>query len=176
MNQDLFPETLLVGIADGHAFTDSRKIAKHFQKLHKNVLRDIEALLVDLTDLQFSRLSFEPSDCVDARGKVRREYRLTRDGFVLLVMGFKGPAALVWKVAFLKAFNAMEATLQARTARYAAALDQVRPSLRPVVEGTEQGLSRTAIAQPLGKTANAVSYHRRSARRMGLLKPAQPAA
>ena len=156
----------------GQPFTTSRAVAERFGKHHKNVLRDIEAVCVDLADPEFSRLSFEPRDYKDSRGKNQPEYRMTRDGFVLLAMGFKGAPAMAWKVQFLKAFNALEAELAARTARYAAALDVVRPALRPVVEGTEQGLGRAAIAQPLGKTANAVTYHRNQARRLGLLHSA----
>ena len=70
---------------------------------------------------------------------------------------------------FIDAFNAAQIELAATEARYLAALDQIRPALRPVVEGTAAGHSRAAIAQPLGKSVGAISYHRRTARRLGLL-------
>ena len=84
------------------------------------------------------------------------------------MMGFTGKEAVQWQVEFIEAFVAMRAQLQAREARFAHALDQVRTFLRPVVEGTEQGLDRSTIAEPLGKSANAITYHRRQARRFGL--------
>ena len=172
---DLFPETLLVNLDHGHIFTTSRKVAEHFGKSHKNVLRDISALLAKIARLNFEppnatgRLNFAPSSYTDKRGKTYPEYHLSHDGFSLLAMGFTGREALVWKLKFLEAFNAMESELHARTQRFAAALDQVRPNLRPVVEGTQGGLNRAAIAAPLGKSCAAVTYHRSQARRLGLL-------
>lgn len=105
------------------------------------------------------------------KGAVRSEkmYHLSHDGFAILAMGFAGRRALIWKLRFLQAFRQMEAELHARTTRFAAALDQVRPSLRPVVDGTQAGLKRAAIAAPLGKSCAAVTYHRGQARRLGLL-------
>jgi hypothetical protein len=39
-------------------------------------------------------------------------YELTRDAFVLIVMGFTGKKALQWKIDYITAFNNMEAKLQ----------------------------------------------------------------
>ncbi len=39
-------------------------------------------------------------------------YKITRDGFSLLAMGFTGKKALQWKIAFIDAFNTMEKLLQ----------------------------------------------------------------
>lgn len=154
---------------DGQPFTTSRAVAERFSKRHKNVLRDIEKLVATMPDPEFGRLNFEPSSYLNEQSKVQPEYRLTHDGFALLAMGFTGCDALAWKIAFLQAFNALEAELHARTTRFATALDQVRPMLRPVVEATEAGYSRTDIAGPLGKSPASVTYHRRTARRLGLL-------
>ena len=176
MHQDLFPETLLVNLDHGQTFTTSRKVAEYFKKRHKNVLQSIELLQAEISRLNFQPpnviglRNFAASSYTDKRGKTHPEYRLSRDGFSLLAMGFTGCEALAWKLKFLEAFNAMEASLNAKTSRYAAALDLVRPNLRPVVDGTEAGLKRAAIAVPLGKSCAAVTYHRRSARRLGLLR------
>ena len=170
MNQlDLFPADLLVSCAHGRIYTTSRIVAEHFDKRHKNVLRVIEKLLGDLQEIEFSRLNFEPSDYQNDRGKTYTEYRLTHDGFALLAMSFTGAKALEWKVKFLSAFRQMERQLFLRTEKYAAALDRVRPCLRPVVEATEAGCRRAEIALPLGKSVNAITYHRRVARKVGLL-------
>lgn len=154
---------------NGQPFTTSRAVAERFGKKHKNVLKAIKKLLNEMPDPTFSRLHFEPRDYVDERGKTYQEYRLTHDAFALLTMSFTGTDALAWKIAFLQAFNQLEAELIAKQARFAKALDQVRPMLRPVVEATEQGLTRADIAVPLGKSVHSVTYHRRNARRLGLL-------
>lgn len=39
-------------------------------------------------------------------------YIIYRDGFMLLVMGYTGKKALVIKLAYIEAFNALEAELQ----------------------------------------------------------------
>jgi len=183
---DLFPETLLVSQDHGHIFTTSRKVAEHFKKRHDHVLRDITALLAEISRPNFGepdsvslsksglpdafgRRNFEPSSYTNQRGKTYPEYHLSRNAFALLAMGFTGREALVWKLKFLEAFDSLESELHARTQRYASALDLVRPNLRPVVEGTQGGLARAAIAAPLGKSCAAVTYHRSQARRLGLL-------
>lgn len=46
------------------------------------------------------------------RGKKYIEYLMNRDGFVLLVMGFTGKVAMDLKIAYINAFNEMEAKLR----------------------------------------------------------------
>lgn len=195
--QDLFPETLLVTQQQGHVFTDSLKIAEHFGKRHDHVVRTIASLTTLLNapnfgdinlsnDLNFeginqpnesnvelindfSRLNFQPRNYTDSRGRQKPMYHLTKDGFALLAMGFTGAKALYWKVQFINAFNEMESQLRAQEQRYLAALDTIRPNLRPVVEGTQQGQSRLVISQHIGKTPAAITYHRRVAKKLGLL-------
>lgn len=154
---------------NGQPFTTSRAVAERFGKRHRDVLKAVKHLLADMPDPSFTERNFALSTYLDSTGRSLPEYRLTHDGFALLAMGFTGREALAWKIAFLQAFNALEAELHARTARFATALDQVRPMLRPVVEATEAGYSRTDIAGPLGKSPASVTYHRRAARRLGLL-------
>ncbi len=158
---------------DGQPFTTSRAVAERFGKRHRDVLKAIKNLLADMPDPEFRERNFALTiyEVPGPKGAIRHEpeYRLTHDGFALLAMGFTGRDALAWKIAFLQAFNTLEAELRAKTARFARALDQVRPCLRPVTEATEQGLSRTAIGQQVGKSPASITYHRRSARRLGLL-------
>jgi Rha family phage regulatory protein len=89
--------------------TDSRRVAKHFKKLHKNVLRAYDRLDCDA---EFNQLNFEPVEEVDEKGEMRRLVRMTKDGFMLLVMGFTGPKATEVKVAYIRAFNSMSDQLQ----------------------------------------------------------------
>ncbi|QZA80276.1 Rha family transcriptional regulator [Deefgea piscis] len=104
-----------VSIINGKPVTTSKAIAAFFHKLHKNVLRDIEALKADLP-ADFYQLNFEPIQ-IDANlglGRTRKDpaYQITRDGFTLLAMGFTGKEALAWKVQYIKTFNAMEDSLR----------------------------------------------------------------
>lgn len=98
----------LVAELKGRPVTTSRMIAKTFDKQHKNVLRDIEGLLCDD---EFSRLNFEPRK-YKSRGKMYPEYILTKDGFVLLIMGYTGDKAMNFKKAYIQRFNEMEAFIQ----------------------------------------------------------------
>ncbi len=168
----------------GKVLTTSRAIAKCFGKRHDHVVRDIKKLVSELDTLDvslpkigesdskiqpFSLLNFEPSDYTNSRGKTFAEYHLSHDGFALLVMGFTGGDALAWKFSFIQAFNALEAELLTRVEREAAALHQLRPLLAPIVAGTKQGLRRAAIGATVNRSAASISYHRRAARRLGLL-------
>lgn len=154
---------------DGEPFTTSRAVAERFGKKHKNVLKLIKKLLANMPEPEFSRLHLEPRDYKDERGKNQLEYKLTHDGFALLVMGFTGKEAMAWKIAFLTAFNQMEAELKANQQRFIDALDNVRPALRPVTKSFNDGEPRAVVAQRIGKSVNAITYHRRCARKLGLL-------
>jgi Rha family phage regulatory protein len=81
-------------------------------------LRDIDLLLRDLP-ADFGRLHFELSSYLNSQNKVQPLYRLTRDGFSLLAMGFTGKPALNWKIRYIGAFNQMEQALQAEATRQA---------------------------------------------------------
>lgn len=94
----------IVSERKGVPITTSRKIAQVFQKEHKNVLRDIENILIDD---EFSRLNFELSN-YKSRGKEYPEYILTKNGFTLLVMGYTGKKAMKFKKAYICQFDAME--------------------------------------------------------------------
>jgi Rha family phage regulatory protein len=172
---DLFPETLIVNLVNGQPMTGSLQIAEHFGKHHRAVLKAIR----DVTERpqNAGRLhNFVQSSYINQQGKEQPMYLLTRSGFQFTAMGFTGAEADQWKWAFIDAFDAMESELRAKEARFANALDQIRPCLRPVVEGTELGESRAVIAKTLGRSAASVSYHRSRARHLGLLPLANSSA
>jgi len=153
----------------GEPFTTSRAVAERFGKKHKNVLRTIEQLLKNMPDTEFNRLNFEPIKFTDTRNRIQTEYRLSHDGFALLAMRFTGKDAMAWQIAFITAFNQLEAEAKANRERFINALDLVRPALRPVTVATEHGQNRAVIAASIGKSVNAVTYHRNQARKFGLL-------
>jgi len=88
--------------------TTSKIIADHFGKAHPHVIRAIENMECEE---KFKGANFGRCEFTNERGVKYKGYTLTRDGFSILCMGFTGKKAMKWKVAFLKAFNAMEQTL-----------------------------------------------------------------
>jgi Rha family phage regulatory protein len=101
----------VLSIVDGHPTTSSIEVAKHFGKLHKHVLDKIADLIAE-TPADFNGPNFRLAEYTDEQGKPRPAYRLTRDGFTLLAMGFTGKRALTFKLAYIEAFNQMEAALR----------------------------------------------------------------
>jgi Rha family phage regulatory protein len=98
-----------VVLNDTTLVTDSRRVAKHFKKAHKNVLQAFDRL--ECSE-EFNRLNFQPVEELDEKGEARRVVRMTKDGFMFLAMGFKGAEAAKFKEAFINAFNAMADQLQ----------------------------------------------------------------
>ena len=164
--RDLFPETLAVQLVGGVPMTTSLEVADNFHKRHADVLRAIANL--ECSE-RFRQRNFALANYLDRQKKPRQMWRMSKDGFWMLAMGFTGSEAARWREAFIDRFNALEADLAAANARYLAALDAIRPSLRPVVKDYEDGLARSDTALWLGKSPAAVTYHRSQARRLGLL-------
>ena len=100
-----------VQIKNSQTVTTSEFIAQAFKKRHDHVLRNIDELLADL-DPAFAAQNFRETETLRDNpltgGKTKsRAYELTKDGFMLLVMGFTGKAALAIKIAYIQAFNKM---------------------------------------------------------------------
>ncbi|MBA5608139.1 Rha family transcriptional regulator [Duganella sp. FT3S] len=74
--------------------TDSLTVAKSFGERHKNVLRAFDYLNCPP---EFGRLNFEPTEYVDNQGKLCRLVMMTKNGFMMLVMGFTGEMAMAFK-------------------------------------------------------------------------------
>ena len=91
---------------DGQIVVSSRTIADDFSKRHADVIRAIEEYLTDAEVRSLNCLI--ESSYIDSKGETRKEYLITRDGFSLLIMGFKGKEALQWKLKYIEAFNKME--------------------------------------------------------------------
>lgn len=113
-------------IIEGHVTTTSQQVAAHFGKGHNLVLRAIRNLECSA---DFRLRNFAQSSYLNEQGKEQPCYRITRDGFVFLAMGFTGKDAAQWKEAYIAAFNKMEAELQGRNSRPAnPAIDYTRIS------------------------------------------------
>ena len=107
-------ETALTFVEDGKVLTDSRTVAATFGKEHKDVLRAINSLEMpqNLRKRNFAPSSYQ-IDLPNGGHKTLPCYNLTKDGFVLLVMGFTGKKAMAFKIKYIEAFNAMERALAA---------------------------------------------------------------
>lgn len=106
-------QPVTVTVSKGRATTTSQNIALVFGKPHKVVLNAIRQIIADLPD-ENNRHNFMPTYYRDTHGRHQPSYRLTRDGFTLLAMGFTGKTALQFKLAYIDAFNKMEMELAAR--------------------------------------------------------------
>lgn len=95
-------------VVDNAVYTTSLSVAEVFNKNHKNIIRKINEFPKD----NFTKLNFELSKYIDSTGRILPCYKITRDGFSLLVMGFTGEKAYKWKVEFIKVFNEMEKRLR----------------------------------------------------------------
>ena len=126
-----------LSIHDGTVTTTSLQVAQFFGKRHDNVLRAIRVLLREGASADYL-LNFEEviMDFTNGKGGVQSgtAYRMTREGFMLLAMGFTGKEALRWKLAFIAAFNRMEAELQ-------------KPAYDPARIQLAHGLAAQAAAQ-----------------------------
>ncbi|MEI8245821.1 MAG: Rha family transcriptional regulator [Lentisphaerota bacterium] len=98
-----------VMLYNGKPQTTSLKVADIFGKQHKNVIQSIELMEMpsDFNTLNFQRISYH-----DNRNRLQKMYNMTKDGFTLLAMGFTGAKAMQFKIAYIEAFNKMEAELR----------------------------------------------------------------
>lgn len=168
MNTDLFPETLLVANEGGRIYTTSLKVAEHFHKAHRNIVRSIEKLLEELPVEAFNVLNFERVEYKDKKGETRFTFHLNRDAFYVLAMGFTGKEALRWKLDFLAAFRQMERELAAVKERESAALYAIRPRWKPIAEHPD--MCRAALTELTGhKSTASITACRRRMREVGLL-------
>lgn len=101
---DLKDIQAFVMMAGDKLVTHSLKVARDFAKRHDNVLRDYERL--DCSD-EFNLLNYEEIEYVDDRGRLQRMIEMTKDGFLFLVMGYRGKKAVGIKEYYIKAFNSM---------------------------------------------------------------------
>lgn len=114
MSQPTLAISPAITIVDGKPTTLSTDLARHFGKRHDDVLRSIRNLLPQLNADHARNFAEMVIEVEIGSGATRKDpaYRLTRDGFTLLAMGFTGKKALAFKLAYIDAFNRMEAELQ----------------------------------------------------------------
>lgn len=104
----------LVEIRDNQVVVSSRQVAEYFGKEHRNILRDIENIIIQGSMLNFEHTQmFHKTTYINEQNKQQYPmYLMNKDGFSLLVMGFTGKEALKWKIKYIEAFNDMEQYLK----------------------------------------------------------------
>ena len=98
---------------NGRPATTSLEVSRYFNKRHDHVVRSIRDLL-DNCPKEFTAPNFGVSEYTDETGRTLPLFILYRDGFMLLVMGYTGKKALAVKLAYIEAFNRLEAELAAQ--------------------------------------------------------------
>ena len=102
-----------VTLHHGRPATTSLEVAQFFGKQHFHVLRTIKDLQDNCPE-NFTASNFGLSEYTDETGRTLPLFILHRDGFMLLVMGYTGKKALAVKLAYIEAFNRLEAELAAQ--------------------------------------------------------------
>jgi Rha family phage regulatory protein len=110
-------------VIDGEITTTSLDVAEKFGKQHKDVLKAVRNL--ECSE-EFAKRNFALCHLINElqNRKPLPYYRMTRDGFAFLAMGFTGKEAGKWKEAYINAFSFMET----RLVEVARAMKQIKQS------------------------------------------------
>lgn len=129
--------------------TSSFKVAEFFEKNHPDVVRAIDRLCdkMQSTDFQCdakmsSEIIFEEhfEDIPQPNGgtKKGKYFIMNKDAFTLLAMGFTGKKALEFKIAYIDAFNKMEAELKSQQTKQLSAAESLLQSVQLLVAHERQ--------------------------------------
>ncbi len=110
------PEQLLpeLKFEDQQITCSSLDVANHFEKQHRDVLKAIRNLECseDYRLRNFAQTVVTRENPSGGAPIESPAFKITRDGFTFLAMGFTGKKAAAWKEAYINAFNQMEKRLQ----------------------------------------------------------------
>ena len=143
----------LVSVNNNQVVTTSIQVAEFFQRPHKDVLASIRNLECSSG---FRERNFSPSCYYRKNGNVTSKYPmyyLTKDGFVILAMGFTGKVAAKFKEAYINAFNEMERMLSGVTVREDEIINIIRELCDDVnsrIKGHEKMLKKEYGVQQAG--------------------------
>ena len=82
--------------------TDSRVIAKHFGKAHRDILASIKGLKCTRG---FWSENFQLDSFADDKGRVFPMYKMTRDGYAMLTLVLNNRPSTDWKEHLVVSFN-----------------------------------------------------------------------
>jgi Rha family phage regulatory protein len=105
-NMQTFTSSDLIAVTGDKLTTDTLAVARKFDKQHSKVMRAALALRSETGE--WGVANFGETLHIDPQnGQSYRRMTMTKDGFMLLVMGFTGTEALKMKLDFIAAFNMM---------------------------------------------------------------------
>jgi Rha family phage regulatory protein len=125
---------IFVPSTNNEPMVSSREVAEKFDKEHTDVLRAMNKQVLPFISEQFSGRNFASATYIDEQGKPRKEIHMTKDGFIILAMGFTGEEAMRWKETFIDAFNAAVGsviTLKAELARKEKVIQRLQKTKKP---------------------------------------------
>lgn len=100
---------------NGIYVVDSRDVARMVEKLHKNLLRDIENYCKILMGSNLSALDFFiPYTYTDSKGEVRPSYLVTRKGCDMVANKMTGEKGVLFSATYIQKFYEMEQKLADR--------------------------------------------------------------
>lgn len=111
--------------SNGVLMVSSKEVAKRFNKRNRDVLRAIANLKIpsDFKERNFALLEIIKENHGDVP-VLEKEVLMTRDGFMLVGMGFTGQEAIHWKIKVINAFNKGEE-----------AINRAIPQLKETIRG-----------------------------------------
>jgi Rha family phage regulatory protein len=137
----------LVQVRGDAVLASSLDVARSFDKRHADVLRSVVTLLKSCPDLERNfALMIDSFEAGKGSTRQRHCYEMDRKGFTLLAMGFTGPKALEWKIAYIDAFDRMEAAL--RAAVNDDEEEDMLPAVRPAADSGMAFVERMKFEPP----------------------------
>lgn len=121
---------------DDQVLTTSLKVAEVFEKEHKHVLDAVRKLFT--AENSAVKQMFQESTYLNERNQSQPMFVMNRDGFTLLAMGFNGKKALDFKIAYIDAFNTMEAELKSQQTKQLSAAESLLQSVQLLVAHERQ--------------------------------------
>ena len=116
--------------------TTSLKVAEVFEKEHKHVLDAVRKLFT--AENSAVKQMFQESTYLNERNQSQPMFVMNRDGFTLLAMSFNGKKALEFKIAYIDAFNKMEAELKSQQTKQLSAAESLLQSVQLLVAHERQ--------------------------------------
>jgi Rha family phage regulatory protein len=111
---------------DREVVTDSLKVAEYFGKRHDDVLKRIRMIKEKgvIRERNFALSQYESK--TPTKGIVKLPcYKMDKDGFVLLALGFTGNKAHQFKLEYIKAFNKAIETIQTQQKQLASQSEEL---------------------------------------------------
>lgn len=153
----------LVKIINDQPVTSSLQVAEVFGKQHKDVLDSIRDLNEDIAKAEISALeqtvdkSMFYEDTYQVKGNFKKYpmYYMNKDGWTLLVMGYRGKKATQFKLQYIAQFNRMEEEIKNQSQK---TLPQnYAQALRQLAEQVEVNETLSLENKRLKQAKNAVS-------------------